>query len=92
MISVGDEGFFKNTTFTNNWIYDGTTGDFDTYISKTHISFGTYHLYPDSWQQQYSWGSTYAQEHVDSSRKANKPVIMEVIISRIDEFILFIII
>lgn len=49
MVAVGDEGFMKNLTITGgdsnlNWIYDGSHGDFDAYLSISSISFGTYLL------------------------------------------------
>jgi len=76
MISVGDEGFFNGRT--GGWLYNGAQGtDFDGYLAKTAISFGTLHLYPSSWSQPDSWGNSWITDHLTSGTTANKPVIVE---------------
>lgn len=78
MIAVGDEGFFSGQPAANGWMYDGSMGgDFNAFLSLSHISFGTYHMYPDYWNKPYSWGAQYIQEHIDAGNTANKPVLME---------------
>lgn len=37
-----------------------------------------YHLYPHNWERSYTMGEPFIQAHIDSGKRLNKPVIMEV--------------
>lgn len=54
---------------------------FDANIALTNIDFGTFHLYPQSWSEYYpsmeQWGLTYIDQHIQSGKNANKPVLLE---------------
>eukprot|EP01100_Stratorugosa_tubuloviscum_P015576 TRINITY_DN903_c0_g1_i10.p1 TRINITY_DN903_c0_g1~~TRINITY_DN903_c0_g1_i10.p1 ORF type:complete len:571 (-),score=233.47 TRINITY_DN903_c0_g1_i10:97-1809(-) len=75
MIAVGDEGFFSG--YGNDWTENGSEGDFDCYISQSQISFGTFHLYPDSWSKSNDWGNQWIQQHISSANSHSKPVLLE---------------
>ena len=75
-----DEGYYNNTYNVTDGVYDGSAGmDFDTNLQIDTIDFGTFHLYPQDWSESPldEWGTTYIQQHIDSMKKGNKPVIME---------------
>ena len=77
LVAVGDEGFY-NLKDNSDWNYCGGEGvDFERLISLDSIDFGTYHLYPDGWQRSVDWGTQWIKDHINSGKKANKPVILE---------------
>ena len=80
MCSHRDEGYYNNSYNTTDYIYNGQSGlDFDRTLQIDTIDFGTFHLYPQSWAEYPvdQWGTNYIQQHIDSMKTANKPVVME---------------
>ncbi|KAI7886579.1 glycoside hydrolase, partial [Lichtheimia hyalospora FSU 10163] len=78
LVAVGDEGFFNDAS-SSDWPYNGGNGiDFDALIALENIDFGTFHLYPDSWEENYdTWATQWIKDHISSQMDAGKPVIME---------------
>ena len=75
-----DEGYYNNSYNASDYIYNGQSGmDFDKNLQIDTIDFGTFHLYPQSWSEYPidAWGTNYIQQHIDSMKMANKPVVME---------------
>lgn len=64
LVCVGDEGFFANNLVAGSWIYDGSTGDFDSLLGLSEVAFGTAHLYPSSWSEPNSWGYSWIVERI----------------------------
>jgi len=55
LVTVGDEGMFNNPNSTDS-LYNGKGGgDNKAYTSVSTIDFGTFHLYPETWQKRKSF-------------------------------------
>ena len=64
------------------YLYSGPSGvDFDANLEIESIDYGTYHAYPDSWgvepAKAESWGVQWIKDHVSSSEKVGKPIVLE---------------
>lgn len=58
--------------------YDGSAGvDWVANLAVPTLDYGTFHLYPDSWGYNYSWGSVWIRQHDEAGRAAGKPVVLE---------------
>lgn len=62
MVTLGDEGWFAPTTkFAGNdgsYAYSLAEGvDFELNLKIKTLDYGVFHLYPDSWGYNYTWGS-----------------------------------
>ncbi|KAL8738189.1 MAG: hypothetical protein Q9181_001002 [Wetmoreana brouardii] len=83
MVSLGDEGWLTSTSsyvpnFENSYAYSGYEGvDFEKILAIPTIDYGTFHLYPNYWGYNYSWGSTWIEQHNAIGKKAGKPVVLE---------------
>lgn len=49
----------------------------DALLAIDEIDFGTYHLYPDSWNMRPEDGLRWIERHVKAGRKAAKPIVLE---------------
>ncbi|KAI9567337.1 glycoside hydrolase family 5 protein [Boletus coccyginus] len=81
LVAVGDEGWF-NWTNTMDASYNGSHGvDFNANLAIDTIDFGTFHLYPYSWDEgtpsAMRWGKTWIETHRNAQATYNKPVLME---------------
>jgi len=81
LVGLGDEGWF-NWTNTTDFSYTGSQGiDFDANLAVSSIDFGTFHLYPFSWDETSPsadvWGQGWIENHRGAQATYNKPVIME---------------
>jgi len=76
MVSVGDEGQFA----------DGKKGDF--YLGKDGVDhkallalkgvdFGTFHLYPETWNTGIRWSYAWIRDHIEAAYTARKPTVLE---------------
>ncbi|KAF6765968.1 glycoside hydrolase superfamily [Ephemerocybe angulata] len=85
-----DIGYWYNGQWVSDYNYNGQAGeDFDLDLTLDDIDFGTYHIYPQYWYGSTldtpnnenftigNWGLSWIQDHADSAKKANKPVILE---------------
>ncbi|KAJ3511183.1 hypothetical protein NLJ89_g4243 [Agrocybe chaxingu] len=82
-------GFWHNGVFISDYNFNGQAGeDFDADLQLENIDFGTYHIYPQYWYTLLDtpsstnftikdWGLSWIQDHANSAKKANKPVILE---------------
>ncbi|KAL8704313.1 MAG: hypothetical protein Q9201_002535 [Fulgogasparrea decipioides] len=83
MVSLGDEGWLTSTSsyvpnFENSYAYSGYEGvDFEKILAIPTIDYGTFHLYPNYWGYNYSWGNTWIEQHNAIGKKAGKPVLLE---------------
>ncbi|KAA8572356.1 hypothetical protein EYC84_002979 [Monilinia fructicola] len=78
MVSVGDEGF--GLTVANDTSYPFTSGPgtwFTDLLAIPTIDFSTIHLYPTSWGEVDSWGSSWISSHANVTAAAGKPLILE---------------
>jgi mannan endo-1,4-beta-mannosidase len=77
MVSVGDEGFF-NRPGESSEQYNGKDGvDHEAFLALHSIDFGTFHLYPDSWNTGPKWGNKWITDHIEAAQKAGKPTVLE---------------
>ncbi|KDE32898.1 mannan endo-1,4-beta-mannosidase [Bacillus altitudinis 41KF2b] len=77
LVAVGDEGFFRMTGH-DDWFYSGGEGvDWDRLTALPHIDYGTYHLYPDHWNQSAAWGVKWIKDHITRGNAIGKPVVLE---------------
>jgi mannan endo-1,4-beta-mannosidase len=80
LVALGDEGFFKRDGAKYNWDWNYTGGegvDWDKLVSISTIDYGTYHLYPDGWNETVDWGTKYIKDHIDAANAVNKPAVLE---------------
>jgi hypothetical protein len=73
----GGEGFFAHG---QGDLYDGGRGvDCEAFLRIPEIDFGTFHLYPQSWNQKdpIMFGMRWIEEHLAAGEKAGKPMLME---------------
>ncbi|KAI4626600.1 hypothetical protein J4E83_003752 [Alternaria metachromatica] len=76
MITVGDEGF--GLSGDGSYPYQYTEGiDWEANLRLGNISFGTFHLYPDSWGVSNSFGDGWIEAHAQICEKLNKPCLFE---------------
>ncbi|KAH7920409.1 glycoside hydrolase family 5 protein [Leucogyrophana mollusca] len=81
LVGLGDEGWF-NWANSTDYSYDGSQGiDFDANLAIDTIDFGTFHLYPFTWDEETPSAMAFGQEWIENHRGAqatyNKPVLME---------------
>ncbi|AGF55633.1 mannan endo-1,4-beta-mannosidase [Clostridium saccharoperbutylacetonicum] len=80
LVALGDEGFFKRDGAKYNWDWNYTGGegvDWDKLISIPTLDYGTFHLYPDGWNESVDWGTKYIKDHIDAANLVNKPAVLE---------------
>lgn len=77
LLAVGDQGYFAGG---RGPLYDGRYGvDTEAFLEVPEIDFGTFHLYPESWQQKdpIQFGIEWIEQHLAAGRDAGKPVLLE---------------
>ena len=86
LIALGDEGYFSGKESEayegeSKDSYNGSQGvSYDDILNLKNIDFGTYHLYPEGWgapDVAQLWGEKWIEDHIASSKKANKPCVCE---------------
>ncbi|KAI3391376.1 hypothetical protein diail_7462 [Diaporthe ilicicola] len=82
MVTLGDEGWFAPGTALSgddgSYAYSGGEGvDFVANLAIPKLDYGTFHLYPDSWGYEYSWGSDWIAQHDEVGKASGKPVVLE---------------
>lgn len=83
LVALGDEGFFTRRDAPDlpadrAWKYNGCTGmSYEAITSLETIDYGTFHLYPDYWNETWQWGSgTWIPEHAEVAAAAGKPCVL----------------
>ncbi|KAL8678343.1 MAG: hypothetical protein Q9186_005300 [Xanthomendoza sp. 1 TL-2023] len=84
MVSLGDEGWFTATSATTipnyeqSYAYGGYEGvDFQANLAIKTLDFGTFHLYPNQWGYNFTWGNTWIEQHNAVGKALGKPVMLE---------------
>lgn len=80
MVTLGDEGWFApaDGIGDGSYAYGGAEGvDFVENLKIPTLDYGTFHLYPNSWGYNYTWGNTFIEEHDAVGKAIGKPVILE---------------
>lgn len=77
MVALGDEGFF-NKPDDPSYPYQGGEGvDFEANLEIETLDFGTFHLYTESWGQDYDWGNKWIADHAAACAAAGKSCVFE---------------
>jgi len=80
MVTLGDEGWFASADNIGDgsYAYGGAEGvDFVANLKVPTLDYGTFHLYPDSWGYNYTWGSEWILQHDAVGKAIGKPVVLE---------------
>jgi len=82
LVTLGDEGWFDPSTAATigdgSYAYSGEEGvSFVNNLKIPTLDYGVFHLYPDSWGYNYTWGSTWIEEHDAVGAEFGKPVVLE---------------
>jgi mannan endo-1,4-beta-mannosidase len=80
MVTLGDEGWLAPADGygDGSYAYQGGEGvDFALNLKIKTLDYGTFHLYPDSWGYNYTWGNTWIQQHDAIGKASGKPIILE---------------
>ena len=78
MVTLGDEGWFYPPEGDGQSAYAGSNGvDFVKNLEIETLDYGTFHLYPDNWGYNYTWGSEWIQQHDAACRAAGKLCVLE---------------
>ena len=46
-------------------------------INIPTLNYATFHMYPDQWGYDYSWGSQWIEQHSATGRSAGNPLVLE---------------
>lgn len=78
MVALGDEGWMTAPVGDGSYAYSGYEGvDFVKNLAIPSLDYGTFHLYPQSWGYNYTWGNEWIQQHDAAGKAAGKPVVFE---------------
>ena len=78
MVALGDEGWLTPPAGDGSYAYSGAEGvDFAVNLAIPTLDYGTFHLYPESWGYNDSWGSEWIAQHDAAGAAAGKPVVFE---------------
>ena len=77
-MALGDEGWFAPPEGDGSYAYSAYEGiDFIQNLAIPTLDYGTFHLYPDQWGYNFSWGNEWIQQHDAAGKAAGKPVVLE---------------
>ena len=78
MVAIGDEGWLTPPSGDGSYAYSGYEGvDFATNLAISTIDYGTFHLYPEDWGYNYTWGNEWITQHNLIGKQIGKPVVLE---------------
>lgn len=80
MVTLGDEGWLApaDGVGDGSYAYGGGEGiDWVANLAIPSLDYGVFHLYPDSWGYNYTWGSTWIAQHDALGAASGKPIILE---------------
>ncbi len=77
MVSLGDEGWFCSGG-DGSYAYSCDEGvDFEANMAIPTLDYAGFHMYPDQWGYEYSWGNQWIEEHAAMAGKYGKPIVFE---------------
>ena len=78
MVSLGDEGWFYPPEGDGSYAYSGDEGvDFIQNLGIKTLDYNTFHLYPDQWGYNFTWGSEWIMQHDAACRAAGRVCVLE---------------
>ncbi|MFZ5825464.1 MAG: glycoside hydrolase 5 family protein [Bacillota bacterium] len=76
LVAIGDEGWFKRSS--GDWAYNGNEGvDWDRNLTIPTVDFAVFHMWIEHWKKDLAWSDRWIKDHVETARKAGKPVVLE---------------
>ncbi|KKY18530.1 putative b-mannanase [Phaeomoniella chlamydospora] len=76
MVALGDEGWLCSGG--DGYAYSCGEGvDFALNLEIPTLDYGTFHLYPDTWGYNESWGNTWILDHDAVGKASGKPIVLE---------------
>jgi len=77
MVTLGDEGWLCGGG-DGSYAYSCAEGvDFEYNLGIPTLDYGTFHMYPDQWGYNYTWGNEWITQHDAIGAKLGKPVVLE---------------
>ncbi|KAK6076058.1 fungal cellulose binding domain-containing protein [Seiridium cupressi] len=76
LVTTGIEGFGLPGDGSYPYTY-GEGTDFVALLNITTLDFATFHLYPNSWGEDYDWGNAWIETHGAACVAAGKPCLLE---------------
>lgn len=76
LVTTGIEGFGLPGDGSYPYTY-GEGTDFVALLNITSLDFATFHLYPNSWGEEYDWGNGWIETHGAACVAAGKPCLFE---------------
>lgn len=77
LVSVGDEGFYCTDPASSDWTENCGVGvDTIAFTQLPAIDVMSFHLYPEGWGKDATWGTQWIIRHIRDARKLNKPVML----------------
>ncbi|KAI0171341.1 glycoside hydrolase superfamily [Pestalotiopsis sp. NC0098] len=76
LVTTGIEGFGLPGDGSYPYTY-GEGTDFVALLNITTLDFATFHLYPNSWGEDYDWGNDWITTHGAACAAAGKPCLFE---------------
>ena len=77
LVTLGDEGWFCEGGDGSYAYSCGEGVDFASNLNIPTLDYGTFHMYPDQWGYNYTWGNTWIQQHAAYAKNSGKPVVLE---------------
>lgn len=82
LVTLGDEGWMAPSSLykpgDGSYAYSGAEGvDFIHNMGIRTLDYGVFHLYPDSWGYNYTWGNEWIMQHDAVGAEFGKPVVLE---------------
>ncbi|KAH8660425.1 family 5 putative glycoside hydrolase [Xylariales sp. PMI_506] len=80
LVTLGDEGWLTpdDGVGDGSYAYSGAEGiDWVANLQIPTLDYGVFHLYPNSWGYNYSWGSEWITQHDQLARRHGKPIVLE---------------
>jgi len=80
LVTLGDEGWFApaDNIGDGSYGYGGAEGvDWVANLGIKDLDYGVFHLYPDSWGYNDTWGPTWIEQHWTAGKASGKPIVLE---------------
>ncbi|KAG4030691.1 hypothetical protein MFRU_011g01480 [Monilinia fructicola] len=80
LVTLGDEGWLTpaDGIGDGSYAYGGGEGiDWVANLKIKTLDYGVFHLYPNSWGYNYTWGHEWIKQHDNVGKEFGKPVVLE---------------
>jgi len=77
MVNLGDEGWFCSGGDGSYAYSCGEGVDFEANLAIKTLDYGGFHMYPDQWGYELSWGNEWIAQHAQLAGQYGKPIVLE---------------